>query len=184
MEPSIYFQAIAALLDVYPTEKEAKVLETASLLNSHIQNKHFYKSCVDFVRSTPAFVSKAQEFTANFVALTTNFSEFPTMTKLAKEISEIVKVRTDNERLQIKAVDGTVSLIATEPLCAEDLDRVQASKCGDPECTLDHSQMPAVLSTPCHPGAPMFLTYKDGIVVTHCCVCRREAFALRIESRS
>lgn len=183
MQPSIYFQAIGALVSSFRSETDVNVLKSAAALDCHLQNKTFFTSCVDFVRNNPNFVTNTSEFVANFIALTSTFSEFPAMTRLAKTVEEIVKVRQSNDRLQVKERDGAVALISTEPLCSEDLDRAQPSKCEDPECTLDHSQMPVVLASPCHSGAPMYLTYKDGIVITHCCVCRREAFALRIASR-
>ena len=183
MEPFLYFQAISALVSTFTKEPPANVLKSTSQLAKFLDNKPFYTSCVDYVKNTPKFVPNAVEFMKNLIALTQEYNEFPKMKKFAHEIDEIVKVRSDNERVQIKDNDGAVSITSTEPLYSDDLDRAQVTKCSDPTCTLDHSQMPVVLASPCHPGAPLYLTYKDKVLVTHCCVCRREAFAIHVESR-
>lgn len=183
MQPSLFFQALNSLLVSFEGENVVSVLKTANRLNVPLQQPTFYSSCLEYARKTPKFVPNSKEFVKNFLALTTSYNEFPCMSKFAKELSDIVLKRDNDDRVKIKAVDGAVTLTCNEPLYADDLDRAQSVECSDANCTLDHSTMPVVLGSPCHPGAPLFLTYKDGVLVTHCCVCRKEAFAVNVSYR-
>lgn len=158
--------AIANLTELSKkSESTVEVYKEGSRLNGLLKSKNTFTELVScYEKHRESFVIHGQPLATQLKTFVADFHEFPNISRLANELKE---------KPQRVASEKGQAIMAQDPkgYIVDELEERASHGCGDPHCTIDHSEIPMLLPPTCHPNMPVHATYHNGTVQLVCAVC-------------
>lgn len=143
-----------------------ETLKEGFRLNNLLTKKETFTELVScYKKHHESFVIHGKPLASKLESFVSDFNEFPNIAKLATELKESGSKNVASEKGQ--------AIMAQDPkgYIVEELDEKAKRGCGDPNCEVDHSEIPMVIPPACHPNMPVHATYFQGTLQLVCAVC-------------
>ena len=141
-----------------------EVLKEGTRLNGLFTKDTFTELVSCYEKHRESFVIHGKPLATKLKNFVADFNEFPNISKLANELKE---------KPQKVASEKGQAIMAQDPkgFVVEELDERASHGCGDPNCEIDHTEIPMLLPPTCHPNMPVHATYWKGTLQLVCAVC-------------
>lgn len=159
----------------------ATILADAAKIESSLCKAKVFDEVVSgYNKHAESFVLEGKPLPNRLKKFADDYNEFPSICKLAKKLAEKPDKPQTSSDERIVAQDPKGYVI--EELETE-LDKARAKGCGDPNCDLDHSDIPMVFRAPCHPMFGVAAAYIDGSLLITCPICNSPLAKIKVASQ-